>query len=80
MSFVISPVELQVRANVELAIKGDADETGMSDLLNKTFYPFSTTKLIKSTSTITLMWTHTAEEDTVREIDYGMWVQNHLFH
>ncbi|CAF0776577.1 unnamed protein product, partial [Didymodactylos carnosus] len=58
-------------------IKEDADEAGMSDLLNKTFHPFSTTNSTKSTSTITLMWTHTAEEYTVRAVNYGMWVPNH---
>ncbi|CAF1588300.1 unnamed protein product, partial [Didymodactylos carnosus] len=25
-----------------------------------------------------LMWTHTAEEDTVRAVNYGMWVPNHF--
>ncbi|CAF0993826.1 unnamed protein product [Didymodactylos carnosus] len=59
-------------------IREDADDAGMSDLLNKTFHPFSTTNSTKSTSTITVMWTHTAEEDTVRAVNYGMWVPNHF--
>ncbi|CAF4529937.1 unnamed protein product, partial [Didymodactylos carnosus] len=59
-------------------INEDTDEAGMSYLLNKTFHPFSTTNSTKSTSTITLMWTHTAEEGTVRTVNYGMWIPNHF--
>ncbi|CAF1151862.1 unnamed protein product [Didymodactylos carnosus] len=59
-------------------INEDTDEAGMSYLLNKTFHPFSTTNSTKPTSTITLMWTHTAEKGTVRTVNYGMWVPNHF--